>query len=171
MKDIKFLTIPILFLFLIVNPSFAEKYDNDAVNNPQTVLEETQSSKRWEYIGKTKDGLVGFMDIDRFAVSGSKRNVWTKVIYTGEEPVYKENNRKKFQVVYTITNRMYECSSQRVSDIKSIDYDTDGNSYSTDFKKLYRAYPEKRWITIIPGTLGEYLLNFVCDYKKQTQNN
>ena len=169
MRNIKFLIITTLFLLLIIDSSFAQMNDNQAVNNPQTVLEETQSSKKWEYIGKTKNGLVGFMDIDRFAVSGSKRNVWTKVIYTSEEPVYKENNRKKYQVVYTITNRMYECSSQKVSDIRSIDYDTDGNSYTTDFKKLYRAYPEKRWITIIPDSLGEYLLNFVCNYKKQNK--
>ena len=159
------LIIPILFSIISINSLYADK------NSAQEVLKETENSKRWVYIGKTKDGLVGFMDTDRFAKSGSKRNVWTKVIYTGEEAVYRENNGQKYQVVSSITNRMYECSSQKVSDIRSIDYDTDGNSYTTDFKKLYRAYPEKRWITIIPGTLGEYLLNFVCDYKKQTQNN
>ena len=165
MRHFILLLIPILFSFLTVNISFADKNDNKVVTSPPTELQDTRSSKRWVYIGETKNGFVGFMDSERFDVSGSKRNVWTKVIYTGEE-VHKENNGNKYKAVSTITNRLYECSSQKVSDIKSIDYDVYGNSYTTDFKKLYRAYPEKRWISIIPGSLGEYLLNFVCKYSK-----
>jgi hypothetical protein len=165
MRNIKFLLIPILFSLLIVNSSFAEKNDNDGVNSAQSVLKETQSSERWVYMGETKSGFVGFLDIDRFQINGSKRNVWTKVIYT-EEEVHKENKGNNFQALYTITNRLYDCSNQNISDIKSIDYDSNGKSYTTDFQKLYSAYPEKKWISIIPGSLGEYLLNFICEYKK-----
>jgi len=165
MRNFLLLLIPILFLLLFTNTSFAEENENYGANTAQTVLKETQSTERWVYMGKTKSGFVGFLDIDRFQIDGSKRNVWTKVIYTDEE-VFKENNGTKYQAIYTITNRLYDCSNQKVSDIKSIDYDTNGNSYTTDFKKLYRAYPEKRWISIIPGSLGEYLLNFICEYKK-----
>jgi len=165
MINIKFLFIIILFTLLNVNPSYAEKNDNDGVNTAQMVLKETQSSGRWAYIGGTKSGYVGFMDIKRFQIYGSERNVWTKVIYTDGE-VRKENKGTNYQALYTITNRLYDCSNQRVSDIKSIDYDSNGKSYTTDFQKLYRVYPEKKWISIIPGSLGEYLLNFICEYKK-----
>ena len=165
MRNIKFLFITILFSLLNVNPSYAEKNDNDGVNTAQSVLKETQSSERWVYMGETKSGYVGFLDINRFQINGSKRNVWTKVIYT-EGEVRKENKGNNYQALYTITNRLYDCSSQKVSDIKSLDYDSNGKSYTTDFQKLYRAYPEKKWISIIPGSLGEYLLNFICEYKK-----
>jgi len=165
MRNIKFLFITILFSLLNVNPSYAEENDNEGVNTAQMILKETQSSERWMYMGKTKSGYVGFLDINRFQINGSKRNVWTKVIYT-EEEVLKGNKENNYQVLYTITNRLYDCSDQRVSDIKSIDYDSIGKSYTTDFQKLYSAYPEKKWISIIPGSLGEYLLNFICEYKK-----
>jgi len=165
MRNIKFLFITILFSLLNVNPSYAEKNDNKGVNTAQMILKETQSSERWVYMGETKSGYVGFLDINRFQINGSKRNVWTKVIYT-EGEVRKENKGNNYQALYTITNRLYDCSSQKVSDIKSLDYDSNGKSYTTDFQKLYSAYPEKKWISIIPGSLGEYLLNFICEYKK-----
>ena len=69
-------------------------------------------------------------------------------------------------IVYSITNRIYDCSGKRLSDLTLVDYDSEGNSYSTDFKKLYRAYPEKKWIDVPPGSLGDYLLEFVCEYRK-----
>ena len=165
MRNIKFLFITILFSLLNINPSYAEENDNEGVNTAHSILKETQSSERWVYMGETKSGYVGFLDINRFQINGSKRNVWTKVIYT-EEEVLKGNKGNNYQALYTITNRLYDCSSQRISDIKSIDYDSNGRRYTTDYQKFYSAYPEKKWISIIPGSLGEYLLNFICEYKK-----
>ena len=138
---------------------------NKTVNEiAQKILIETKSSERWEYIGQTKHGYVGFLDIKRLDIDGSYRNAWTKVIYL-DEGLIKDSRSGEYNAVYTITNRIYDCYLNRVSDIKSIDYEADGKSHTTDFEVLYRAYPEKKWIDIIPGSLGEYLLKFICSYK------
>ena len=163
MKIIVALFYSTLLLFTSLYSAYAEE-TGSANSNAIKVIEETKSSERWKYIGETKHGYVGFMDINRFQVDGPNRNAWTKVIYT-EGELFKNGKGEEYTAVYTITNRNYDCYNKRVSDIKSVDYDADGNSYTTDFEKLYRAYPEKKWIDIIPGSLGEYLLKFVCSYQ------
>ncbi len=166
MRNIKFILVPALFSLFIVSPSYAEQNGYEVNNTTQDILKETQSSERWEYImGKTKSGYQGFLDIERFEIDGSKRDAWTKVVFAGEG-VERDHNGKKYRAIYSITNRIYDCSNLKAADIKSIDYDSHGNSYTTDFKKLYSKYPEKKWISIIPGSLGEYLLNFICEYKQ-----
>ena len=154
-------------LFLLTTVFSAYPEENQPVESEaQRVLEETKSSKRWEYIGETKHGYVGFMDINRLQVDGANRNAWTRVIYTKGEQ-FNNGGGKEYTAVYTVTNRNYDCYNKRVSDVKSVNYDAEGKSYTTDFEKLYRAYPEKKWIDIIPGSLGEFLLKFVCSYQPQ----
>ena len=129
------------------------------------ILAETENSARWKFMGKTKSGYFGFLDVERFFIEGSERNAWTKVIYS-EDGLEKEIDGKNRRIVYSITNRIYDCAGKRLSDLTLVDYDSEGNSYSTDFKKLYRAYPEKKWIDIAPESLGDYLLEFICKYGK-----
>ena len=144
---------------------FTVSFASELSDYTARVLAETKDSPRWEYIGKTKSGYFGFLDIERFEIDGSERNAWTKVIFS-DEGLKKEIDGKERIIVYSITNRIYDCSGKRLSDITLVDYDSEGNSYSTDFKKLYRAYPEKKWIDVPPGSLGDYLLEFVCEYRK-----
>ena len=71
---------------------------------------------------------------------------------------------EKFDFDDGLTHRIYDCAGNRISDIKSADYYSDGTSDGTDYDRFYKAYPEKRCTEIVPDSIGEVLLKFICAY-------
>lgn len=156
----------VLFTILILLPYCyaAAQTDNiKVVNEVGVLIEEAKESSDWLYIGETKHGYVGFMGKDRFEINGPERRAWTKVFVRGGEQV-KTVKGKVQTLIYRLTHRIYDCSLNRISDMRSVDYYEDGTNENIDYTGFYKTYPEKRWIEIVPGSKGDVLLKFVCDY-------
>jgi len=152
-------------LFLApVNQSFAQKTPEQIRTQIRTQMEETRSSPDWVYIGQTDHGYIGFLGKERFSVEGGERRAWTRVYVRDGEQVMVSRRTAKI-LMYRLTHRIYDCRGSRISDIKSIEYFTDGTNDVVDYIKFYKTYPEKRWTEIVPGTIGDILLTFVCSYK------
>ena len=156
----------LFFTLLIFSPlgfSAAQEGSVKVVNEVGVLIEEARQSPDWLYIGETKHGYVGFMGKDRFSVNGPERRAWTKVFVRGGEQV--RTVKGKIQtLIYRLTHRIYDCSLNRVSDIRSVDYFEDGTNESIDYATFYKSYPDKRWTEIVPGSIGDVLLKFVCEY-------
>ena len=153
----------IISLFLSSGLADAQTDSVKVVNQVALLIEEAKESPDWLYIGQTKHGYVGFMGKDRFFVNGPERRAWTKVFIRRGEQV-KTVNGKAQTLIYRLTHRIYDCSLNRISDIRSVNYFADGTNESIDYAKFYKSYPEKRWTEIVPGSIGDVLLKFVCEY-------
>ncbi len=152
-----------LTVFIAANTLYAQETPEQIRAQVQALIEETRESSDWLYIGQTDHGYVGFMGKDRFQVNGPERRAWTKVFVRGGETVKTKNGKEK-TMIYRLTHRVYDCSLNRLSDIKSVDYFSDGTNESLDYVRFYQTYPEKRWTEIVPGSIGDVLLKFVCEY-------
>ena len=163
--DMRLLTnICLTILFLITAQSlYAEKSSEEIRNQVRELIEETRNSPDWVYIGQTDHGYVGFLGKERFSVEGDERRAWTRVYIKDGEKV-KVSQRLAKILMYRLTHRIYDCFGNRISDIKSVKYYTDGTNDTVDYVRFYKAYPEKRWTEIVPGSIGDILLKFVCSY-------
>jgi len=162
MRLLTIILLPILFL-ITANSLYAEKSSEKIRNQVQVLIDETRSSPNWVYIDETKHGYVGFLNKDRFLIEGPTRRAWTKVFIRGGE-IVKTGQDKENSLIYRLTYRIYDCLGNRISDIKSVDYYSDGTSDSTDYGRFYKSYPEKRWTEIVPESIGDIMLKFVCGY-------
>lgn len=156
----------ILAVFLSViaaNHLNAQENQEQIRSQVQVLIEEARESPDWLYIGQTNHGYVGFMGRDRFVVNGPERRAWTKVFVRNGETVKTKYGEEK-TMIYRLTHRVYDCSLNRISDIKSVDYYSDGTNESLDYVRFYQTYPEKRWTEIVPGSIGDVLLKSVCEY-------
>jgi len=146
-----------------VEPLYSEENSEQIKSQVRVLIDETRGSPDWEYIGETKHGYVGFLGKDRFKIKGPERRAWTKVFVKNGESV-KTKYGKEVTLIYLLTHRIYDCSLKRISDIKSVNYYSDGTNESLDYTAFYKSYPEKRWTEIVPGSIGDVLLKFVCGY-------
>jgi len=153
----------LIFMILLTVSSFADKSPEEIRNQVQVLIEESRGSSDWIYIGQTERGFVGFLSKDRFKVEGNKRKAWTKVFLKNGMKVRNNKDEEKM-LIYTLTHSIYDCSSDKVSDIKTVEYFSDGTNDSRNYLSFYKVYPEKRWTDIIPGSVGDILLKFICSY-------
>lgn len=154
-----------LTIFILFGVSYAQAQTDSVkvVNEVGVLIEEAKQDPDWLYIGQTKHGYVGFMGKVRFEINGPERRAWTKVFVRGGEQV--KTVKGKVQIlIYRLTHRIYDCTLNRVSDIRSVDYYEDGTSENIDYTSFYKTYPDKRWTEIVPGSIGDVLLKFVCEY-------
>ena len=156
------LLLAILF-FMPAGPLYSEENSELVRAQVQLLIEEARESSDWEYIGETKHGYMGFLSKDRFEVNGPERRAWTKVFMKNGQSV-KTKYGEKMTLIYLLTHRIYDCSLKRISDIKSVSYYSDGTNESLDYTAFYKSYPEERWTDIVPGSIGDVLLKFVCSY-------
>lgn len=152
-----------VFVIIPAGFTYAQADSVKVVNKVGLLIEETKNSADWVYIGETKHGYVGFMGKDRFEINGPERRAWTKVFSRRGDSV-KTSKGKVQTLLYSLTHRIYDCTLNRISDMRSVDYYEDGTSESIDYTNFYKSYPEKRWTDIVPGSIGDVLLKFVCDY-------
>lgn len=163
MKSYSLLFLFTLILLLPLHYSLAEKSTAEVRAQVRVLIDETRESSDWVYIGETKHSYVGFLGKDRFVVKGPERRAWTKVFVRDGETV-KTKFGKEITLIYLLTHRIYDCSLKRISDIKSVNYYSDGTNETIDYTTFYKSYPEKRWTEIVPGSIGDVLLKFVCGY-------
>lgn len=157
--------IPAAFLFFVaINYLSAQEKPEEIRAQVGVLIEESRESPDWLYIGQTNHGYVGFMGKDRFQVNGPERRAWTKVFVRGGETV-KTKYGQEMTLMYRLTHRIYDCTLKRISDIKTVNYYSDGTNETIDYSAFYKSYPEKRWTEIVPGSIGDVLLKFVCGYQ------
>jgi surface-adhesin protein E len=155
-----------LLTFILLLPlhySLAEKSTDEVRTQVRVLIDETRESPDWVYIGETKHSYVGFLSKDHFKVNGPERRAWTKVFVRDGDSVKTKYSEER-TLIYLLTHRIYDCSLKRISDIKSVNYYTDGTNESIDYTAFYKSYPDKRWTEIVPGSIGDVLLKFVCGY-------
>lgn len=152
-----------LTVIISANSLRAQENQEQIRSQVQVLIKEARESSDWEYIGQTNHGYVGFMGKDRFVINGPERRAWTKVFVRNGESVKTKYGEEK-TMIYRLTHRVYDCSLNRISDIKTVNYYSDGTNESLDYTAFYKSYPEKRWTEIVPGSIGDVLLKSVCEY-------
>lgn len=108
------------------------------------------------------DSVSVFVDLQSLRRSGSKVKVWEKWIYTAPMPVMNSYPPKTYQSRKDLV--MYQCTERRSGALQLTEYvDNDtGEVVGT----LSRVDKPSLYSEVIPDSIGEAILEFVCNITK-----
>jgi|GEM_PF-1377064 len=118
-------------------------------------------SSNWVLIAETNKQEM-YIDKDSIEAESPRfKKAWEKTKY--EDGFVDDTTSDVIRISETFD--LYDCEAKKISNLKIIDYDDDGNlMHHFDFiGNYYRNHPKQRWDEVVPGSIGEDILNFVCN--------
>ena len=117
-------------------------------------------SQDWNYVGYSTRYGHYYINSAYLSKDGQKIKIWAKREF--EKQVYVKKGKSKIKKTVTNEEKIlyeFDCENQRLMHHYSIIYNSDGSA-TQEYDPL--DY-QKEWSVIIPGSVGESLLNKVCE--------
>jgi hypothetical protein len=114
-------------------------------------------SQNWIYVGSATNGNKYYLRSNNTSETGYKK-VWSKTV--GKSFQYKKNGKTHTLLNgYSIDLHEYDCSGRKVKLLSYVYYNSKGTPVHSVTLQSY----ETEWWDVIPDSIGEMLLNKVCE--------
>ncbi|MBD2487630.1 peptidoglycan-binding protein [Aulosira sp. FACHB-615] len=123
------------------------------------------TTRQWVIVGRTDDGFY-YVDVNSIKGEGNYRSFWYK--REAKESRYSLDGSSPGRI-YTkqVTNFYIDCDTRKIGIIQAVAYYPSGE-VEKKYESALGSYPE-RLDSVIPESIGENLLEYVCSLRSNTQ--
>jgi len=125
-------------------------------------IAESSSAAKWFLITQTQDIKI-FIDMESLRISGPKIKVWEKWVYARPQEVLSSSPKKTYSSEKILA--VYRCDERASAFLQINEYaDRDGSSGIVQ----HFSYPDvpSLYTQIVPDSLNEHILKFICGIKR-----